>query len=140
MSEATDRTKHYVNKMVTTLIERFKNKLYSVMPEINEEVLLRNSGIEGINAVMDAVEAADAAVKAAIEAHSSVVDAFQEEFGERIAELMSNACEEQDTDYKEKCDDFEFRIRRAIGEVELVSSEAAFMTLEECRNEINDLS
>ena len=53
--------------------------------------------------------------------------------------IIAGQVAECDACKKAKQKDFEFRIRRAYGEVQLVGPEAAFCTLENCRQEIEEM-
>ena len=140
------RESNFVNHMVSTLIERYNNKLEEVTPGIDEEAVMRGSGIRGIGPAMDRIEhlldAVDDAFKAvdvAVEAHRAGLEKFDQKFGEECTALCNEAEEALAKAMHAKRHDFEFRIRRAIGLVELVGGEEAFDVLEGCRWEIERL-
>jgi len=133
------REARFVAEQVDVFIQRFNNKLDEVTPPICEETILRESGIKGIEKAMDNVERLFNNVQHAIDAHSEAIDAFNDTYGEASDELGQKAVDAVKAEVEEKKRDFEFRIRRAIGLVELVGSEDAFIVLDNCRNEIEAL-
>ncbi|RLB93547.1 MAG: hypothetical protein DRH26_03630, partial [Deltaproteobacteria bacterium] len=106
---------------------------------VDEEAILRNSGIPDINSAMDDLEKKAAALENAEAAYELGCKAFSVCFDEQRIPLLEKALVDCDAAKAEKCQDFEFRIRKAIGLVELVSSVEAFDVLEECRNEIEEM-
>lgn len=129
----------FVSNMVDVFIKRHTVKLHEATPLMDEEKIIRGSGIKGLSEMMDVVEHASAKIGKAQEAYNQVRISFDAAYGEAIKELLDAASRQYVATLAEKSQDFEFRIRKAIGEVELVNGHAAFLTLDACRNEINEM-
>lgn len=129
----------YVESMVQTLINRHYKRLQEITPALIPEDIIRASGIPGIAAALDEREKLMEAVHKAEDAFDEASRAFALDYHEQIGALEEEHESARTNAMIEKQRNFEFRIRKAIGLVELVSSVDAFDVLEECRNEIEEL-
>ena len=134
-----ERESSFVNHMVTTLIDRYAEKLGSITPQVDEEAILRESGIKGINVDMDRLEDAYRAIDDALAHRDALAADFRETYNEATNKLVKIAVKKLAEDCAEKCRKFEFKVREAIGLVELVGGPEAFAVLQECRQEIEDM-
>ena len=133
---ATQRQTAFVTNMINTLLKRHAHKVHEVhgLDETPVQVAAKSTDKavvaagKALTKAHKAMKAADAAYQTAIEEHGDAVmgeyAVAEHKAGEKMGKLTA---------------DFEFRIRKALGEVELVGPDAAFATLETARNEINKM-
>ena len=131
----------FVQSNVDNLIQRHKDTLDAACQVDDsteyEENVLRTQGPEGIGDALDHLRKVADIVEDAVEMHSKLCKEFDEKFApDEILQAEAAKCNDCK---EERQTDFEFRIRKAIGQVHLVSGEAAYATLEACRQEIEDI-
>jgi hypothetical protein len=127
----------FVDRNVADFIQRYAEKLEDIMPLVDEEALLRNSGLEGIEDEMDQLKFLAESIEAIMDQHEALAAEFDEKYApDTIIEAAQLDRAETMAGLNA---DFGHRVRRAHGEIRLVSPEQAFDTLEECRNEIEEL-
>ena len=134
-----NRQVNFVSMMVDTLLQRFARKQEDTAELICEETLMRTSGIKGINKAMDNVESKHQAMVQAGQDHADAVDEFNATYEAEVASLRKKALIQRDARLEEERATFEFKLRDAIGLVQLVGADAAFEVLQECREEIRDM-
>ncbi len=131
----------FVQHNVDNLIQRHKDTLDAACQVDDsaeyEENVLRTQGPEGIGDALDHLTKVATIVEDALVMHQELCKEFDENF--RPDEILQAEAEKCNSCKEERQTDFEFRIRRAIGQVHLVSGEAAYETLEACRQEIEEI-
>lgn len=127
----------FVRMNVENLVARHAKAVEEACGMLDEEAILRNSGLEGINEDMDVLESLIHRISTLSEEHDELRFEFDEKYNPDelvVAETKkcSNCMESQKAD-------FDFRIRESLGQIYLGNREDALKTLSECRREVYDL-
>lgn len=131
------REARFVEATVDNLIKHHAKKIESTTPQLIDEDVIRTSGIADINKAMNHVKTLAILANKADENYKAAADYFNSRYCTELDELLNTADQERADTITRAIEDFNFRIRKAIGLVELVDPTEAFDVLEECRNEIH---
>ena len=134
-----DRATQFVNQQVESFTQRHAAKLMEVYHAPTEEEIIRSSGNKALIAAVEDTQNLEKTIIRMIEELDAVSEKYARKFGPTVERLIQEAMEKRSALLSEKQRDFEFRIREAIGLVELVSSTDAFNVLNACRNEIEQM-
>lgn len=131
-----DRASQFVNQQVQHFSKRHMEKLCEVYPTLSKQELILASGNKALIAAVENTITLEKTIARMVAELNEVSAIYAQKFGATVEELLNKAQEERQTIIDAKQKNFEFRIREAIGLVELVSSADAFNVLNSCRNEI----
>jgi hypothetical protein len=134
-----DRATQFVNQQVEHFIKKHQAKLMEVYPAPSEKEIIASSGNKALIAAVEDTLALEKTIIRMIDELEEVSAKYSLKFGSTVEDLVEKAMAERSALLTAKQKDFEFRIREAIGLVELVSSEDAFNVLNGCRNEIEQM-
>lgn len=129
----------FVNQQIPNLLKRHMAKLLEIRLAKTNEEILRASGNADLISAMDATDALDQEIESLIAKRYAFAAECLEKFGAVCEELIRKEEASRDELVNRTHEDFEFRIREAIGLVELVGGPEAFKVLQDCREEINKL-
>jgi len=138
MSQA-DRASNFVNLQVKHFTQKHMDKLQETYPVPSEEEIIRASGNKALIAAVEDTKTLEKTIIRMIEELDMVSEKYARKFGSTVEDLVDKAMTERAAFLTAKQKDFEFRIREAVGLVELVSSADAFNVLNACRNEIEQM-
>jgi hypothetical protein len=137
--ECTPEARSFVAQHVGVFIKRHWRKLNQVFPAPELETTIKESGNTELLEAVAYLDNLDAELNALEKMRDEAIQDFKNAFGETVDSLMCDACTEHSKLLEEKQTAFEYKVRTAIGLVELVSPKKAYEVLESCRSQIEDL-
>ena len=136
--DCKQREKEFVARHVDIFIKRHWKKINEVSQRKTLETIIKESGNTDIIKAAANVEAIEEEIKVLQHKLKEAIEGFKQAYGTVYNNLICDAETARSKFLQEKQEKFEYNIRRAIGLVELVSSERAYEVLEDCRADIEN--
>lgn len=139
MAPCTEEQRDFVNRHVKVFSDRHRAKLGHAFPMKTPEAIIQESGNAELIEAVTRFNLLEDELTTLQNRMAEAAEKFNKEFGPTVDQLVKDADMTRVTELQEKQDAFDYRLRTAIGLVELVSPERAYEVLEQCRQEIEQL-
>jgi hypothetical protein len=129
----------FVARMVDVLIDRHKRAVVPTIPRKTVAELVKASGNAEMITAFDRVNELEEEARKVAQLFDDAANEYGFTFGDTTDALIKEARVAEEKAIADAVNEFEFKIRNAIGLVTLVGGKEAYEVLQECREDIKKL-
>jgi len=139
MAPCTEEQRTFVHRHVGVFSDRHRVKLDQVFPVKTTKAIIQESNNRSLILAATRINNLEEGLVDLRNKLNEAIDEFNGTFGATLNQLVHDSMTTRAVELQKKQDEFDYKLRMAIGLVDLVSPDRAYDVLESCRRQIENL-